>query len=179
MLRELTPQQERFAQEYVKDLNGQQAAIRAGYGAKNAATTASKLLGQPHVKAYVTALKEELREANAVTAQMVVNELAKLGFSDVTNYMQAGNQFKDITEVDRNHTAAVESFRVEETEYGDSGITKTRTTIKMHSKLGALEQLGRHLGIFEKDNQQKTPTEVVRFVLPENNRDKPPKQRRG
>lgn len=40
----LTPQQERFCQEYAVDYNGTNAAIRAGYAEKTAASQASRLL---------------------------------------------------------------------------------------------------------------------------------------
>lgn len=42
--------QERFCQEYIKDLNGAQAAIRAGYSAKSAKETASRMLSYPAVR---------------------------------------------------------------------------------------------------------------------------------
>jgi phage terminase small subunit len=41
---EFTPKQLRFVEEYLKDLNGTQAAIRAGYSARTAAVQASRLL---------------------------------------------------------------------------------------------------------------------------------------
>ena len=43
----LTAKQARFVEEYLVDLNGTQAAIRAGYSPKTAAATASRLLRKP------------------------------------------------------------------------------------------------------------------------------------
>ncbi len=40
--------------------------------------------------------------------------------------------------------------------YAGAKHTKEGIEIKMHSKLDAIEKLARHLGIYEKDNQQKT-----------------------
>ncbi len=45
-LAELSPRRERFCQEYVKDLNGTQAAIRAGYSPKTATVKASQLFAR-------------------------------------------------------------------------------------------------------------------------------------
>lgn len=42
-----------FCREYVKDSNGKQAAIRAGYAPKNAEITASQLLRVPKVKKHI------------------------------------------------------------------------------------------------------------------------------
>ena len=41
--RKLTPKQKRFVAEYLKDFNGTQAAIRAGFSPKRAAETAYDL----------------------------------------------------------------------------------------------------------------------------------------
>ena len=41
----MTPKQERFAQEYMIDLNATQAAIRAGYSAHTADVQGPRLLG--------------------------------------------------------------------------------------------------------------------------------------
>ena len=47
----LTPRQARFVKEYLVDLNGTQAAIRAGYSASGADVQAVRLLGNARVKA--------------------------------------------------------------------------------------------------------------------------------
>lgn len=52
----LEPRQERFCQEYLIDLNGTQAAIRAGYSAKTANTTASQNLAKRNIQARVQEL---------------------------------------------------------------------------------------------------------------------------
>ncbi|MBN5145921.1 terminase small subunit [Stenotrophomonas maltophilia] len=43
----LTPKQQRFVQEYLKDQNGTQAAIRTGYSEKTAKQQGSRLLTEP------------------------------------------------------------------------------------------------------------------------------------
>ena len=49
--RRLTPKEQRFVEEYAIDLNGTQAAIRAGYSLKTARSIASEALQRPAVKA--------------------------------------------------------------------------------------------------------------------------------
>ena len=46
----LSPKRQRFVDEYLKDLNATQAAIRAGYSEKSAQTQSSALLLNPMVK---------------------------------------------------------------------------------------------------------------------------------
>lgn len=50
---QLNERQLAFVKEYLTDLNGTQAAIRAGYAAKGAEVTASKLLTNPKVAAEI------------------------------------------------------------------------------------------------------------------------------
>lgn len=58
----LTPRQQRFVSEYLIDLNGTQAAIRAGYSEKTAAEQASRLLTNVKVQ-------ETIAEARSRVAQ--------------------------------------------------------------------------------------------------------------
>ncbi len=59
MTEKLTSKQQRFCEEYVKDCNGTQAAIRAGYSPKTSKEQASRLLTYANVLNYI----KELREA--------------------------------------------------------------------------------------------------------------------
>jgi phage terminase small subunit len=76
----LTPRQQRFVAEYLVDLNGTQAAIRAGYSRNGAEVTASKLLRIAKVQRFVTAAQEERQTTTEVSADRVVRELAKIAF---------------------------------------------------------------------------------------------------
>ena len=58
----LNPKQQSFVEEYLKDLNGAQAAIRAGYSPNRAEQTASRLLTNGKVKSAVQKAKAERSE---------------------------------------------------------------------------------------------------------------------
>src|SRR4051794_11457661 len=58
----LTPKQQRFVEEYVVDLNGKHAAIRAGYSATSAEGQASRLLSDAKVQQAVSALQGQRAE---------------------------------------------------------------------------------------------------------------------
>lgn len=157
---ELRPQIKRFCEEYIKDLNGTQAAIRAGYSAKTANEQSSQLLAKVNVKNYIAELKLSLSNKNEGLAQQVIDELKKLGFANIQDYIITGNEIKDLTTIDRDKAAAVESIKKTTTEFnggGESSGKKTSIQFKLYDKISALEKLGRHLGIFELDNQQKAP----------------------
>ena len=70
--RGITPKQEMFCLEYLKDGNGRQAAIRAGYSAKSAQEQSSKLLSKDKVKAYLRDKMNDAIVSAAVTTEWVV-----------------------------------------------------------------------------------------------------------
>lgn len=76
----LAPKQQRFVEEYAVDLNGKQAAIRAGYSAHTAEVQASQLLGKLKVKAAIDLLLAERRTATRKTADDILRELESIGF---------------------------------------------------------------------------------------------------
>lgn len=145
----LTPKQKKFCEEYMKELNGTQAAISAGYSSKTAHVIATENLNKPYIKEYISSLQLKLREATLITAEMVINELAKVGFSNVQDFVNGGNSILELKHLAANKTAAVSGVKTTIKNDGD-----VVTEIKLYDKVSALEKLGRHLGIFEKDNSQ-------------------------
>lgn len=76
--RPLTPKQDMFVREYLIDLNATQAAIRAGYSAKNADKIGSELLGKTGVKQAVQAAMDKRAEETGIDAKFVLNGIVKL-----------------------------------------------------------------------------------------------------
>jgi phage terminase small subunit len=61
----LTPRQTKFIAEYLKDLSATQAAIRAGYSAKNANVDGSRLLANAGIAAAIAAGKARQLKGHA------------------------------------------------------------------------------------------------------------------
>ena len=76
--RKLTAKQERFVEEYLIDLNATQAAIRAGYSAKAAHVTGSRLLTNAKVAAAIAAAKQERSKDTKIDAAWVLKQAVKL-----------------------------------------------------------------------------------------------------
>ena len=79
----LTARQTRFVKEYLVDLNGTQAAIRAGYSSHTAAAQAVRLLINVNVKAAVDAGATKQHAQLDLTAQKVLTELLGVGYATV------------------------------------------------------------------------------------------------
>lgn len=58
----LTAKQQRFCDEYLIDLDGTKAAIRAGYSKKTAGVIASENLKKPNIKEYIKKRMEEKKK---------------------------------------------------------------------------------------------------------------------
>lgn len=82
----LTLQQKRFVEEYLIDLNGTKAAIRAGYGKKGAHSRASDLLKVQAVRAAVDEAIAARSRRTEITADRVLEELFFLLTSNVDDY---------------------------------------------------------------------------------------------
>jgi phage terminase small subunit len=70
-----------FAQEYVIDFNGKQAAIRAGYSEKTAEAQASRLLRNVKVRSEIERLLEDPIGKRNETRERVLAELEQLAYS--------------------------------------------------------------------------------------------------
>ncbi len=81
----LTPKQERFCQEYIIDLNGAQAAIRAGYSVKDARTQASRLSTNANIQKYIAELQQKKNAALDLKAEDTLREIARMAFAPDTD----------------------------------------------------------------------------------------------
>jgi phage terminase small subunit len=150
----MTEKEERFCQEYLIDLNATQAAIRAGYSQKTAAEIGYENLRKPHIVDKVSALKQERSKRTQITADKVLKELAKLGFSNIQDYINDDHSVKNLKSISRSKSAAISSIKKTSQKIGKDLINES-IEFKLYDKKGTLELIGKHIGFFEKDNQQK------------------------
>lgn len=84
----LTAKQQRFVDEYLVDLNATQAAIRAGYSAATARSIAAENLTKPNIAAAVSAAQAERAKRTGITADRVLEDLARVAFGDVRKLVE-------------------------------------------------------------------------------------------
>ena len=75
---ELTPKQERFVSEYIKDLNATQAAIKAGYSEKTAGAIGSRLLKDVKISAEVKKRLEDIKSDSIADATEVLEYFTRV-----------------------------------------------------------------------------------------------------
>ena len=148
----------RFAHEYVIDLNGEQAAIRAGLAPKSAVVEASKLLRKPNVQAIIAELTKKKADALDLTAERVLRELMLMVFSNMQDYVNVqkdGFAYVDLSKLTREQAAAIQEITTdsyvadgEDGEGEEEGRVVTKVKFKLADKRGSLELLGKHLSLF-------------------------------
>lgn len=127
---DLNDQQERFCHEYIVDLNGTQAAIRAGYSENSARQIASENLSKPNIRGRINELARLRNEAVGLSAQFVIDGIVKnIRRCEQSERVRLPNGEPMMCETEDGEVAAV--FRYEST-----------------SALKGYELLGKHLKIF-------------------------------
>lgn len=149
----LTAFEERFCHEYLVDLNAQQAAIRAGSKAKKPKEIGRKLLRNPLVQARIQQLMEERSKRTQIEADSVLQELAKIGFANMLDYIEVqedGTAYVNLSRLTRDQAAAIQEVTVDVIEdgSGDDRVPVKRIKFKLADKIRPLELLGKHLGLF-------------------------------
>lgn len=146
----LSPKQEEFARQYLIDLNATQAAIRAGYSKKTAGVQGFELLKKPEIQAMVQKHQETRSVKTGITAERVLQELARIAFFDPRNMLNADGSPKPIQDLDDDTAAVLAGMDIAE-EYEGSGedrVFKGYTKkVKLADKVAALNLSMRHLGM--------------------------------
>lgn len=102
MCKPLTEKMQKFCECYLGEsrFNQTQAYIDAGYKATTrrvASAEAVRLLKKPAIQAELARLQAEAREQTGITKQRIIDELATIGFSKITDFVDWRNE---ITELD-------------------------------------------------------------------------------
>lgn len=163
----LTEKQEEFCKQYLLDLNGKQAAIRAGYSAKTADVIAGQLLRKTSVKAQIDRLMAKRGQRVEVKADQVVRELCRIAFADIrkaVTWDASGVSVMPSDLIDEETGAAI--AEVSQTQHG--------VRVKMHSKTEALAKLAQHLGMLidRKEHTGKISLEVAEEIVDANDSSK-------
>lgn len=143
--------QARFVEEYLKDLNGTQAAIRAGYSPRTAESQGSRLLNNAKVRRVVDEALERRASRVEVKSDDVLRELLRLSMTDIGQAFDEEGKLKKLHEMPEDVRRAIAGVEVEELfeGRGDSRehVGQVRK-IKFWDKVKGLELLGKHLKLF-------------------------------
>jgi phage terminase small subunit len=166
-MRKLTDKQVRFIDEYLIDLNATQAYKRAGYSVKSdnaAGVEGLKLLRNPKIQEELKKRQDDLQKRTEITQENVLKELAKIAFSNGTDFAEIVNR----TVVDREtHLPIIDEHTGEPRIYKEVVVKATKDipenkraaiaaikenkygiSVESYDKVKALELIGKHIGMF-------------------------------
>lgn len=140
-MNKLNDKQKRFCEEYLKDMNGTQAAIRAGYSEKTAKSIANENLTKPDIQTYIKELQADVQKRNEISIDEIVQNLIEIKNRCMQNVpvMTYDKVKKDYVQVQDENGRGIWKFDA-------AGALK------------ALDLLMKHLGGYNADNQQKQST---------------------
>lgn len=148
---EPTPKQKRFCNEYLKDLNGTQAAIRAGYSKKTANEQSTRLLAKVHIQKYLQAKEKKIEEKIDVTVEKIIREYSRIAFFDPRKLFNDDDNLKQMTELGDEDAAVIGGLDVENLYEGrgkDRENVGTLKKVKLVDKIRALDSLAKIKGLF-------------------------------
>lgn len=164
----LTIREERFVHHYLRHLDVDRAYHEAGYAGE---AGGNQLLRKPYVAAAIEKRRAAQAKRLKIDSDRIVREFAKIGFADLSDVMRWGTReikipynrkgeqlpdselsrayrvetkyepYVEVIDSEDLHDDVVQS--VAEVSMGKDGIK-----VKLHDKVNALTQIGRHLGMF-------------------------------
>ncbi len=137
MVKELTAKQARFVEEYLIDLNATQAAIRAGYSQNQASVQGARLYANAKVRREIDKRRAALSDKAQVKAERVIEEIKHAAFFDPADLCFVSSA-DDIAALPERVRRAIVGWKQ----------TKEGFEIKLADKGRALDQLARHLALY-------------------------------
>ena len=144
--RKLNQNQERFCLEYSVDGNGVRSYRAAYPNCKSdyaAGREAARLLKDTRVQARLAQVNKKIEQRAEKTADEIVAEMERIGFSRVDEAVDEEGQIKPFSEMSDRARAAIKSITTTTNRKG-----QTKTKISFYDKLGALGKLGDRYGLF-------------------------------
>lgn len=162
----LLPKQAKFVAEYLISGNATQAALAAGYSSKTAHVIGQENLKKPVIASLlaaknteIAARQDERLAAMELTKERVQREIARIAFFDPRKMFDKEGNPLPLTELDDDTAACIVGLDVLEEWQGtgeDRVLVGHVKKYKIANKNVALDQASKILGMYEKDNDQKS-----------------------
>jgi phage terminase small subunit len=147
-VRPLTGKQQLFVQEYLKDLNATQAAIRAGYSAKTASSQGERLLRNVEVQKAVTEQMASRSARVQIDADWMLQRLGEDVEADMADLYGEDGNLKPVQEWPpiwrKGLVAGVETIEEKDDDGKVTGIVRK---VKLADRTRLKEMLGKHVDV--------------------------------
>lgn len=140
----LNKKQAKFALEYVVDFNATAAAKRAGYSEKTAYAQGHALLKKAEIQQKIQENIQKISDSTQITAEKVLNEVAKLAFYNPQDFFNPDGSLKQITELTPEQASCIAGMEIIDIPKKVAKIKK----VKLTSRDAALDKLMRYLSLY-------------------------------
>ena len=163
-MKELTHKQAIFVQEYLVDMNGTQAAIRAGYSKSTARQIATENLSKPDINEAINHAIAERLQRTRTTADGVLHRLVEIDQLDIKDLFDEAGRLKPIHQWPDSWSRSISSFELKMPNDDDPHTASLK--IRLPDKLKNLELIGRHtqVGAFR---EKSDPTTCIEDLIDE------------
>lgn len=161
--KKLTPQQEKFAQEFVLTGIGAEAYRKAyprslKWKDNSVYTAASLLLSDAKVSQRVDELRAEIKERFDISAERLLLEQSRIALFDYRKLFDEDGRLVDVTRMPDEVAAAVSSVKINRVKRtpveGDAPVDEEVVELKLWNKNTALDSLFKNAGLYERDNKR-------------------------
>lgn len=159
----MTDKQIKFCDEYIKDLNITQAAIRAGYTPKYSDSLAYKLLGNIGIQERIAVLQTAAAKRNEITVDRIIAEYATIAFFDPSRIFDEAGNCLPLDQIDKASRRAIARIVTQEIGNGDNKIGEIKQAIT-YDKIKALDSLCRVLGFNAPDKKELSGSVAIEQI---------------
>lgn len=136
--------------------NATEAAVHAGYSPDGARLQGHRMLHHPDIIPQLAARAQVVAEAAEMTTVNWAREVRAIAFADPAEMFGVDGALLPVPQMPPRIRAALASVTVD---------AAGKTTVRLNSKNEALVTMARHLGLFERDNEQLRSDVRVRIEL--------------
>ncbi|MEL1243543.1 terminase small subunit [Flavobacterium sp. DGU11] len=166
----LTIKQENFCRAYLR-LGNKSAAYREAYNVYDkpiVAPSATRISSNPLVMARIKELQQEAQVRNNITLDELLQNLAAMVRFDIADLYDENGSLIALKDMPLETRQMIQQLDVSEV-YGRNSegvrdVVGAVKKIKTYSRTDAIEKLMKHLGGYEKDNQQSKPIQNIVFL---------------
>ena len=173
---DLTIKQLLFCHEYLVDMNGTNACIRAGYAESGAAVESTRLLRNAKVRQKVSELIQGRSKRVQLTGDQVLKRLDHFSVSDPASCYNEHGVFKNLHDIPKEVRLAIKQIKTFE-QFGPEGekIGEIKE-ITFVDRVKATELLGKNLKLFNEEKTIKHTHTLESLVTGAGQRDVTPPQ---
>ncbi|TAU22555.1 terminase small subunit [Rhizobium leguminosarum] len=147
----LTPRQLRFVEEYLKDLSGKEAAIRAGFSRHSAKDQASQMLANSEIAAAVDDAKIARSQRTAIDSDWVLQRLAGEATADLADLYADNGSILPVEEWPlvwrQGLVAGIEVEELYEGKGEDRKQVGIVRKLRLSDRMRRLEMIGKHVAV--------------------------------